>query len=175
MFIPNIYNNQNSYRNKMTNENIQILETIFEKCPICKKGKVRAEEKSRKILGFFKLTDAPKIRCDNCHAHFIEENKKEDDRLFRLDLSESKEKKDYNGEALKVSEWKRGLSDLDYYQKNDSLPNTHIVGLKIILPPNEKTHWYTSAKLMEERAIRRSHGGAVRVARGVYVGGSQSE
>jgi len=131
-------------------EKAQTLEVIFDKCPVCKKGKVSHISTKK----FFGLMDSAQIKCDHCNAIFIEQDGKEDQRVFELDLSESKAESNYNGQALKMSEWKRGLSDLDFCIKNNSLPNLTVMGLKVVLEEGERTHWYSSAVMMEERAVR---------------------
>jgi hypothetical protein len=131
-------------------EKIEVVEVIFDKCPICKKGKVNNTNTKK----FFGLVDSNQIKCDCCNAIFSEEDSKEGERVFELDLSESKEKNEYNGQALKVGEWKRGLSDLDFCIKNNKLPNLSVVGLKTVLGEGEKAYWYSSAVMMEERAVR---------------------
>ena len=148
-----------------------VEEIVFKKCPICKKGKVE------KLVpkGFFSFAKSTQIICDKCLAKFSEDEEYQEEPTYILDLSESDEKNKYEGETLKKSEWEKGISDLDLCIKTNNLPKANVVGLKIILKPGEQAHWYSSSKLMEERAIRRSHGGAVRVMKGVYVGGSQSE
>jgi len=125
-------------------------EIIFKKCPICKKGKV-SETNSKSFLG---LVSSKNLMCSNCSAIFKEKEGREEERVFSLDLSKSKEKNKYDGQALKVSEWERGISDFDFSIKNLKLPNVNIVGLKTILSNNEKTHWYSGARLIEERAVR---------------------
>ena len=155
----------------MDKSKYEVEEVVFSKCPICKKGKVE------KLMpkGFFSFAKSTKIICNDCSAQFSDEGEYQEESVYKLDLSESKEKNKYDGEALKKSEWERGISDLDLCVKTNSLPKANVVGLKIILKPGEQSHWYSSSRLMEERAIRRSHGGAVRIMKGVYVGGSQSE
>ena len=125
-------------------------EIILKKCPVCKKGEVaKITSKS-----FFGLLSSDAILCSNCKAKFIEQNEKEQERVFKLDLSDSNMKNAYDGQALKISEWERGISDFDFSIKNLKLPNVNIVGLKTILSNDEKTHWYSGARLMEERAVR---------------------
>ena len=147
-----------------------ILETIFASCPICKKGAVQKIKKSGK------LSTTTEILCNTCNAKFIEKDiKKYPERCFQLDLSKSDYTSPYNKELLRESEWKRGISDLDYCIKTNALPVANIVVLNIILESNEVTHWYDNAKLMEERAVRDTYGGAVRVTKGVYVGGHRGQ
>jgi len=147
-----------------------ILETIFSSCPICKKGAVQKIKKSGK------LTSTTEILCNNCNAKFIEKDiKKYPERCFQLDLSKSDYTSPYDKELLRESEWKRGIPDIDYCIKTNALPIANIVGLNIILEPNEVTHWYDNAKLMEERAVRDTYGGAFRVTKGVYVGGHRGQ
>ena len=50
--------------------------------------------------------------------NFIEQNKKEQERVLKLDLSDSNMKNAYDGQALKISEWERGSSDLDVCIQN---------------------------------------------------------
>lgn len=144
-------------------------EIVFKKCPICKKGKVE------KLVpkGFLSFVKSSKIICNICLAQFSEEGEYQEEPTYKLDLSKSGEKSKYRGERLKKSEWKRGISDLDMCIKTNSPPKANIASLKMILKPGEQTHWYSSARLMEERAIRCSQGFAM--GRGIYVGGSQSE
>ncbi len=154
-------------------KNYEAIETIFKKCPVCKSGKVQ----KYKPTGFLKFTKSEIITCDKCDARFEDDSEIHiPEKKYKLDLSHSNEKNKYESQSLRVSEWERGTSDIDHCVESGSLPVANIKGLKIILLPKEQTHWYNpSVGLMEERAIRRSVGGAVRVVKGVYVGGSQSE
>lgn len=151
-------------------EKTEISEVVFDKCPVCKKGKV----KNINTKKFFGLVDSSQIKCDNCSAIFIEKEEKEGEKTFELDLSESKEEHKYNGQVLKVGEWKRGLSDLDFCIANNKLPNLTVVGLKILLEEGERTHWYSSAVMMEERAVRQVQSYGIR-GRGFYSGTSTGE
>jgi len=147
-----------------------VLEMLFTSCPICKRGAVQKIKKSGK------LSTTTEIFCNNCNAKFIEKDiKKYPERCFQLDLSKSDYTSPYDKEVLRESEWKRGISDIDYCIKTNALPVANIVGLNIILEPNEVTHWYDNAKLMEERSVRDTYGGAVRVMKGVYVGGHRGQ
>ena len=74
-----------------------------------------------------------------------------------------------------LREWKKGISDLDFCEQKNTLPQATVIGLKIILLDDEQPHHYSASNLWEERAVRRSAGGAVRVMKGVYIGGSQAE
>ena len=147
----------------------EIKETVFKKCPVCKKGKVD----KLKSKGF--LRSSINIICDKCGAKFTEEDEYQEEKTYKLDLSKSNQENKYNKEALKKSEWERGISDLDFCIKNNSLPNLTIIDLNIILKKGEKAHWYSSAELMEERMVRHSYGGRVRVMKGVYVGSRRAE
>ena len=149
----------------------EVEEVVFSKCPICKKGKV--EKLNPK--GFFGFAKSTKIICDKCSAQFSEKGEYQEEPTYSLDLSESEQKSNYDGETLKKSEWERGISDLDLCVKNNTPPVANVVGLNIILQQGEKAHWYSSTRLMEERAIRHTYGGAVRVMKGVYVGGRRGE
>lgn len=144
---------------------------IFEKCPVCKSGKVQ-ELKPTGMLSFAKSS---KIICNRCNARFKEGQAYQNERVFRLDLSNSDQKNKYDGDSLKLSEWKRGISDLDFCIQTNTLPQAQVVGLKIILNRDEQAHCYSGARLMEERAVRQSTGGAIRVTKGLYVGRSKSE
>ncbi|MFA5797050.1 MAG: hypothetical protein WC916_03385 [Candidatus Woesearchaeota archaeon] len=125
-------------------------EILFKKCPVCKKGEVaKITSKS-----FFGLLSSDNITCSNCKSDFIEQDEKEEERVFELDLSNSNMKNAYDGQALKVSEWERGTTDLDACINTNKLPNLKVVGLKIILSNDEKTHWYSGTRMMEERAVR---------------------
>ncbi len=152
-------------------EEYEIEEVVFKKCPICKKGEVQ----NFKPTGFFDFMQSNKIICNKCNAKFNECEKKEIERVFSLDLSESKQKSRYEGQALRVSEWNRGISDLDFCIQHNTLPKAKVVGLSIILQSGEQTHWYSASRLMQERAIRHTYGGAMRVMRGVYIGGARGE
>ena len=154
----------------MVSESVNFEEIVFDKCPICKKGKIQ-KIKQKQLFGLFSSED---ILCNECDAKFEEEGKRNQIK-FRLNLSNTNQKSKYDGEALTKIEWERGTSDLDLCIKNKRPPKANIEGLHIILLPNEETHWYSDAKLMEEKSIRQSLGGAVRVMKGVYVGSSRSE
>ncbi len=152
-------------------EKTKVVETVFKKCPVCKKGKVEFITK-KKMLIF----NEQETICNNCNAKFKYEGKDHNDEdLYSLDLSKSNAKSNYNNQTLLRSEWERGLSDLDYCIKTNTLPNLTIENLGIILEEKEQQHLQIEAGLMEEKSIRVSGGGAVRVARGVYLGGSQSQ
>lgn len=146
---------------------------IFDKCPVCERGEVGLIDDTSKFL-FIKWV-GQKMKCNFCNAIFKEDDEKEGEKTYQLDLSKSKEKNRYEGEILKLSEWKRGLSDLDFSIKSNQLPNLKVDNLKIILERGEKSHCYSDAEMMEERAVRVSHGGGVRVMSGVYLGSSTSE
>jgi len=150
----------------MTTQNI-----IFNKCPVCNKGKVKVI----KSTGFLKFAKSDKLLCDKCNARFFETGEIDDEETYRLDLSNSNKQNKYEGDILKISEWKRGKSDLDYFVEKQILPSLNITDLKIIMESGEKLHLHSYSTLMEERAIRQSTGGRVRVMKGVYIGGSQSE
>ena len=147
------------------------MEILFKKCPICKKGEVQKIKPS----GFFSSLKKEKIICNKCNAKFIEEGEYQEEETYSLDLSESNQKNKYEGETLKKSEWERGISELDLCVKTNSLPKANVIGLNTILKQGEQTHWYSSTKLMEERSVRHTYGGAVRVMKGVYVGGRRGE
>lgn len=149
----------------------EIEEIVFSKCPVCKKGKVQ-RIREKKLFG---LSSSEIIECDQCSAIFDEGEEWLGNRIFTLDLSNSKQKSDYEGEPLTEREWKDGISDFDYCTENNTLIKLNTEGLGIILNSNEISHHYDGARLMEERAVRRSYGGAVRVAKGVYIGSSQGE
>ena len=151
--------------------NSEVEGVTFKKCPICKKGCVKQYKQKK----FFGLAFATWIACNECNAQFTGGMSKDEQRVFTLDLSNSDLESPYDGQTLKTSEWERGLSDVDYCAKRNMLPTAQIKDLKIIVQSDEKPHWYSIAKLLEERAVRRSVGGAVRIIKGVYVGGSQSE
>jgi hypothetical protein len=148
----------------------ELVEVVFQKCPICGKGTVQ----KMKPTGFFSFAQSEKISCPNCNVIFSEEETT-GEKMFKLDLSESKMKSKYDGETLSEREWKNGISDLDFCVKNNKLPQTHISGLKTILQSDEQSHWYSSTKLMEERAVRNTAYSGVRLMKGVYVGGSKGE
>ena len=154
----------------MTKSDYEVQEVIFDKCPICNRGKVESVKQS----SFLGLIKTDKILCNNCKANFDEGENREEERVFKLDLSNSNQKSKYNGQALKVSEWKRGLSDLDYNIENNLLPKLKVVGLKIILQDNEQTHWYSGSRLMEERMVRNVQSYGIR-GRGFYSGQSRGE
>ena len=156
----------------MANSNEE-KEVIFKKCPVCKKGEVaKITSKS-----FFGLLSSNSILCSNCKAKFSLQAEKEEEKVFKLDLSESEMKNAYEGQSLKVSEWEKGTSDLDVCIQNKKLPNLKVVGLKTILSDDEKTHWYSGARAMEERMVRDvqfssvgGHGFRVGQSRGVSHG-----
>jgi tetratricopeptide (TPR) repeat protein len=149
----------------------QTNEIVFKKCPVCKKDKVKRVDPS----GFLSFAKSSKIVCDKCNAKFTEQGEYQEEETYKLDLSESEQESKYDGETLKKSEWERGTSDLDLCVKSNSLPAADVIGLNIILQKGETAHWYSPAKLMEERAVRHTYGGAVRVMKGVYVGGRRGE
>lgn len=149
----------------------EIEETIFKTCPVCKTGKAQ----KLKPVGFLSSLKSHKIICNKCYAQFVEGDEFQNDRTFTLDLSKSDKKNKYDGETLKFSEWERGISDLDFCIKTNTLPKTKVVGLKVILKPNEQTHYCSATELMEERAVRHTYGGRVRVAKGIWVGGARGE
>ncbi len=155
----------------MKKREYEVKEVIFEKCPICGKGKVETKE-STKLFG---LITSDETSCDKCNAEFIEEDEKGNERTFSLNLSNSDQKSKYEDKTLKISEWKRGKSDFDVCIEKGILPKAKILGLKVILKPNEETHWYSAAEMKEERAVRHASFGRVRVAKGIYVGGSRGE
>jgi len=159
------------YLNIMAEASYKVEEVIFEKCPICGTGKVQ----KLKSTGFLSFAKSDKIICAKCNAKFIEKGEREGERVFKLDISESNQENQYDGEALKVSEWERGISDLDFCIQTNTLPKADGMGLKIILKPGEEAHWHSPTQLMEERAIRHTYGGAVRVMKGVYIGGRKGE
>ncbi len=150
----------------------KVEEVIFEECPICKKGKVEL----LKPTGFFSFAKSNMIACRSCKAKFSEEPEKEMERVFKLDLSNSNIENKYNRQALKVSEWKKGISDLDWCIEKDKLPEVQIPGSTIIIPEGETPHWYAATNLNEERAIRQHHGGSVRLigSARIYLGQSES-
>ena len=151
-----------------------IEKEIFSKCPICKKGRVNLL--ATKGFRNFILGKDEIIICNNCCAIFNDEGKDHnDEELFSLNLSESKEKNKYNEQTLLRSEWEKGISELDYCVKTNTLINLNIEDLNVILEPKEITHHQTEAQFLEERAVRQNYGGAVRVMKGVYVGGSRGE
>jgi len=150
---------------------VEVGDVIFKKCPICKKGKVNEVTEKK----FFGLSSTEYNECEKCNAIFYEEDEWLGNRVFTLDLSDSNQKSKYDEESLTEREWNNGISDFDYCTKNNTLIKLNTKGLGIILNPNEISHHYDNSRLIEERAIRRSYGGAVRVAKGVYIGGSQGE
>src|SRR3989338_382639 len=97
----------------------EIAEVIFNKCPVCKKSSVEKLQPK----GFFSFARSIIISCDKCSALFIEDGEYQHEKRYKLDLSESNEKNNYDGQSLKVSEWKRGTSDLDHCIKTNTLPN----------------------------------------------------
>ncbi len=152
-------------------EKIKVIEIVFKKCPVCKKGTV--EFITKKEMFIFNKQE---IRCNKCNAKFQYEGKDNNDEdLYSLDLLESKEKNKYEDQTLLKSEWEKGISELDYCIKSNTLINLHIEDLNIILETGEQPHHQIRARFLEERAVRVSGGGAVRVVRGVYLSGSKSE
>lgn len=69
------------------------------------------------------------------------------------------------------------ISKFNYCIDNKVLPSIILDGsTKIIVKPNEKIHFYApDVRFAEERSVRRSYGGGIRVMKGVYLGASQSE
>ncbi len=155
----------------MDKSKYEVEEVVFKKCPICKKGKVE----KLKPKGFLSFAKSTKIICDNCSAKFTEQGEYQKEPTYKLDLSESNQENKYEGETLKKSEWERGISDLDLCIEKGFPPTANVIGLNIILQKGEKAHWYSPARLMEERAVRHTYGGAVRIMQGVYVGGRRGE
>jgi hypothetical protein len=150
-------------------KDVEVLETVFKKCPVCKKGSVQFIQK--KILFVFKKQD---LLCNACNAQFKWEGKNDGEDTYSLDLSKSNGNNKYDGEILKRHEWEKGISDFDYFVQSNTLPKSTVTG-GIILQNGEVCHWTSNSKLFEERAVRQTYGGAVRVMRGVYIGGSQGE
>jgi len=155
----------------MDKSKYEVEKIVFKKCPICKKGKIE----KLKPKGFLSFAKSIIIICDSCNAKLTEQGNYQEEETYRLDLSESHQKNQYDSKTLKKSEWERGISDLDLCIKNNSPPTADVVGLNIILQQGEKAHWYSATRLMEERAVRHTYGGAVRVMKGVYVGGRRGE
>jgi hypothetical protein len=143
-----------------------VLETIFDRCPVCQTGRVQ----NIKPTGLFGFAKSNKIACEHCHAIFIEQGMKEGDKAFKLDLSESTKQNKYNGKTLKKCEWIRGMTDVEICIQDNELPDCTILGLKLVLLENEKTHYYAKTKLCEERAIRQYIGSG-----GKYLRGGVSE
>ncbi len=146
-------------------------EVIFAQCPVCKESKVEKIISSK----FFGFLNHLKIVCSHCNARFAEKGRKDGEDVYRLDLSDSNLENKYKGTSLKISEWNRGISDLDLCIKTNSLPKESLENSKIVLATDENLHYHSRAELMEERAVRRTYGSAVRVMNGVYIGSSESK
>jgi hypothetical protein len=155
----------------MSDSNNIVQEIIFDRCPVCQTGRVQ----NLKPTGIFGFAKSDKISCDYCQAIFIEQGVKEEEKAYKLDLSKSQKEHKYSGQTLKKSEWIRGITDLELCVKNRELPDCVLRSSGFILSENEKTHYFTEAKLYEERAIRQYIGGGVRIGKGAYIGGGQSE
>ncbi len=153
-------------RSTKSNADYIVQENIFDKCPVCQTGKVQ----NIKPTGLFGFAKSDKIACEHCQAIFIEYGMTEGEKAYRLDLSESQKQYKYDGQTLKKSEWMRGKSDLDECIEKKELPNYNIKGLNVQLLQNEKTHYYTKTRLVEERAVRQYIGGG-----GKYIRGGLSE
>ncbi|MEK6911066.1 MAG: hypothetical protein AABW82_04805 [Nanoarchaeota archaeon] len=141
---------------------------FLESCPICKKGKVE----NQTISKWFGLISSSSLICNVCKAKFIQSGEREGQKLLKLDLSESKEKNKYENQALKISEWKKGISDLDYVVKKDLLPSYKIMNLDLILEDGEKMHYATQATLMESKTTSRTYLRTGMSTRGVSMGNS---
>lgn len=156
-------------KEKQVKEKYQKLENILKKCPVCNEGEVNKVRPT----GFLSIFGAS-IICNKCGVKFSAEKQKDNELTYRLLSSKVSKEHKYVNQVLKKSEWERGSSDVDYCLETNSVPHTEIVGLTTLLRDSEKTHHYSSAELFEERAVRTSQRafGAVRVAKGVYIGGS---
>lgn len=156
----------------MDDSKYKVIETIFDRCPICQTGKVQNLEPT----GFLGFAKSNKIICEHCHAIFINKGLREEECAYSVDLSEStiKENK-FHGQVLKKSEWIRGTTDLETCLTNRELPVCNIRDSGFVLSENEKTHYFSLAKLYEERAVRQYVGGRIRIGKGAYYGGGKSE
>lgn len=155
----------------MDESKYMIQSTILNTCPVCKSGKVN-KYKPKGVIGFLKTII---IACEHCNAKLSTGNDREGEITLKLDLSKSDRQHKYDGQLLKKSEWEKGISDLDEVIQNNELPDYNIRGLSIILNPNEKTHYYTYAKMFEERAVRNYGGASLRLMKGVYIRQGQAE
>jgi len=149
----------------------EVQGTTFDICPICKNGRVFYY----KPKGLIKIGKSDKTMCESCFANFMDGGMVEGEASFKLDLSESDKEHKYANQTLKKSEWERGISDLDVTLQENRLPTYHVVGLPIILQQGEDSHYYTSANMYEERAVRQHYGGSVRVMKGVWIRTGQAE
>lgn len=155
----------------MDESKYMIQSTILNTCPVCKSGKVH----DYKPKGVFAFAKSNIIACEHCNAIFSSGNDREGEITLKLDLSKSDRQHKYNGQVLKKSEWERGISDLDVAIQNNELPNYNIQGLTVILAQDEKTHYYTNARMYEERAVRNYGGASLRITKGVYIRQGQAE
>jgi len=152
-------------------------------CPVCTKPMVFTEKK--KLLGREKF-----FLCENenCLTKLIP--KKEKFLLKNTSDTNSRTWEMYKHKNLTKEEWERiskgGLSDEDQTKedktkvleaiRNRELPLKFNEEVPIILKKNEEPHlFFPNIELHEDRMIRRRVGGAIRVAKGVYLGSSRSE
>lgn len=155
----------------MDESKYMIQSTILNTCPVCKSGKVH-DYKPKGVLGFAKSNI---MACEHCNAIFSSGTVREGEVTLKLDLSKSEREHKYNGQLFKKSEWERGISDLDLTIQNNELPDYNVQGLSIVLNQDEKTHYYTNARMCEERAVRQHVGGSVRIMKGVWLRSGQAE
>lgn len=148
---------QSKFSSQVSKNNLELTKTLFEKCPVCKTGKV--ELVSKKIFFVFNEQD---LICNKCSARFKLEGEIDGEDTYSLDLSKSDEENKYNGQILKKHEWDRGMSDFDYCVEKDILPTLKTDGLRIILQSNEICHLGADAQLLEERSVGHSYGGSIR-------------
>ena len=139
---------------KMTKKEGEIVETIFAKCPLCKKGKVNKVK--NKLLGFIPQFS---IKCSSCGAKWVEKGESE----YKLDGGVEHQ---YLNATFDVEEWryigKKGMSKRDEkllhlasgnFKDLPKLPNE-------MLDRGEVAYLREQSVFSEPRAVRVYHGGS---------------
>lgn len=143
----------------------------FIECPVCK-GSIK-HKTGEKFIHY----------CKSCHAEYFDMG----EGLFKLSIDKNDSKHydfQYNKCNLPVEEWnciaKFGKTlretTLEEFQSGKIIEHDPVeLNLAGSLKPKEMIVWVEQSELHEPRAVRNYGGGSVRVMKGVWIHGGQSE
>ena len=181
---------QPSFPLKQEDPNVPTEILWFDKCPVCKSGKLSAVTK-KKLFG---LVTSENFECDGCSAIFIQKGEKY--KLAKVQKASNTIWQEYGNQSLTEREWKNiacgGMSDAKQREadmecwmiqlKEGNIPIRMGGEAPIILKKKEDLIFaLPNTSLWEPRAVRRTTGGyggpSFRVAKGVYfrVGGFRAQ
>jgi len=157
------------------------VRTLFDKCPVCKKGVVRKPEAKSFFEKVGAALNSGKYICDNCDSSFTYTKIQPltNFEFYKLNVAKEEKNKKHDGRNLSLHEWNvilknENLDLLEWVEKTNNLPKMNFDIEKFILDKNESSVWYGASTLCEERMIRKYDSGhaGIRLAKGIYVGKS---